>query len=78
MKDYLYPLESKRADVDSLLNAIYERWSEHPTDKRKHDARKVITTLKNYGILETGTFIDPDTKHKEIDQIWITKKGLEY
>jgi hypothetical protein len=35
-------------------------------------------TLKNYGILETGTFIDPDTKHKEIDQIWITKKGLEY
>ena len=78
VKDYLYPLESKRADVDSLLNAIYERWSEHPTDKRKHDARKVITTLKNYGILETGTFIDPDTKHKEIDQIWITKKGLEY
>ena len=78
VKDYLYPLESKRADVDSLLNAIYERWSEHPTDKRKHDARKVITTLKNYGILETGTFIGPDTKHKEIDQIWITKKGLEY
>ena len=78
LADYLKPLDSKRANIDEILHSIYERWAEHPSDKRKTDARNSITQLKNKRVLETGVWIDPDTKAKEHDQVWITKKGLTY
>jgi hypothetical protein len=67
-----------RADIDDILNSIQENWAEHPSNKRKHDARRVITQLKNYALLDTGAFVDPETREKELDQIWLTKKGLTY
>ena len=76
--DYLLPIVNHRAHIDSILDSIYESWAEHKSDKRKHDARKAITQLKNKGLLDTGAYIDPDTREKEYDQIWITKKGLNY
>ena len=78
IRDYLLPIVNHRADIDSILDSIYESWAEHKSDKRKHDARKAITQLKNKGVLDTGAYIDPDTREKEHDQIWITKKGLNY
>lgn len=78
IRDYLLPINKHRADIDTILDSIYESWAEHPSSKRKHDARKVITQLKNKGILDTGAFTDFDTREKELDQIWLTPKGLTY
>ena len=78
IQEYLLPIVNHRADMDSILDSIQEKWAEHPFNKRKHDARKGITHLKDKGLLDTGAFIDPDTREKEYDQIWITKKGLTY
>ena len=78
IQEYLLPIVNRRADIDSILDSIYESWAEHKSDKRKHDARKVITQLKNKGVLDTGAYIDPASGIKEYDQIWITKKGLNY
>lgn len=78
IRDYLLPIVNHRADIDSILDSIYESWAEHPSNKRKHDARKAITQIKNKGVLDTGAYIDSDTREKEHDQIWITKKGLTY
>jgi len=36
-----------RADIDDILNSIHESWAEHPSNKRKHDGRRIITQLKN-------------------------------
>jgi len=78
IKDYLLPINNHRSNIEDILDSIQESWAEHPSNKRKHDARKGITQLKNKGLLDTGAFTDPDTREKELDQIWITKKGLTY
>ena len=78
IRDYLLPIGNHRADIDSILDSIYESWAEHPSSKRKHDARKVITQLKGKGVLDTGAFTETVSKVKEFDQLWLTKKGLTY
>ena len=78
IKDYLLPINNHRSNIEDILDSIQESWAEHPSNKRKFDARRVITQLKNKGLLDTGAFTDHDTKEKELDQIWITKKGLTY
>ncbi|MDA1339669.1 MAG: hypothetical protein O2833_05800 [Proteobacteria bacterium] len=63
-----------RVDIDDILNSIHESWAEHPSNKRKHDGRRVITQLKNYVLLDTVAFTDPQTMKKDLDQLWLTKK----
>ena len=78
IKEYLLPINNHRANIDDILNSIQESWAEHPSNKRKHDARRVITQLRNYALLDTGAFTEPQTLEKELDQLWLTKKGLTY
>jgi hypothetical protein len=71
IKDRLMPLTSKHDSINVVIEQCCNLWNEHPTGKRTHDMKDVITSLINKGLLGSGS---KDGFH---EQIWITDKGMK-
>lgn len=75
---YLMQQHSHRCNMDCLLDYIHEKWATHSSDKRRHDARTSLEQIKYKCLIDFGAWVDPDTKIKYQDQIWLTKKGIQW
>lgn len=71
IKDRLMPLTSKHDSINIVIEQCCNLWNEHPTSKRTHDMKDVITSLINKGLLGSGS---KDGLH---ERIWITDKGMK-
>ena len=78
LKTYLLPLNNKRANIEDFLEYVHKEWASQNSDQRKSKARKSLDQMKNKGLFGYGTWEDYSTKQLVHDQIWITKKGLDY
>jgi hypothetical protein len=78
VRDVLGPSTTHRTSYEAVIEYIKQNWTTHQKDKRGYDGGKVIDAIKSKGLLGYGTWIDPDTKMKFEDQIWLTKSGIDY
>ena len=78
IRDVLLPSTTHRTSYETVIEYIKQNWTTHQKDKRGYDGGKVIDAIKSKGLLGYGTWIDPDTKVKFEDQIWLTNSGIDY
>ena len=77
-QDVLIPITNHRTSFETLIEYIYENWTTHDQDKRRYDGSQVLEALKSKGLIDFGSFIDPETKTKHQEQVWLTKKGIKH
>jgi hypothetical protein len=77
-QDVLLPITNHRTSFETLIEYIYENWTTHDQDKRRYDGSQVLEALKSKGLIDFGSFVDPETKTKHQEQVWLTKKGIKH